>query len=45
MPVEFFGAEQPVDLAVVRVGVFQDGGDDMGLIRCVDGGVAAIGER
>ena len=38
MPVELFGAEQRVDLAVVRVGVFQDCGDDMGLIGGVDRG-------
>ncbi len=44
MPVEFFGAEQRVDLAVMRVGVLQDGGDDMGLIGGVDPGVAGVGE-
>jgi hypothetical protein len=42
--VEFFGAEQRVDLAVVRVGVLQDRRDDFGLIRCGDGGMVGIGE-
>ena len=30
--IEFLGADERVDLAVVRIGILQDGGDDVGLV-------------
>ena len=44
VPIEFFGAEQRIDLAVMRIGVLQDRRNDFGLIRGCDGGVANIGK-
>ena len=44
VPIELFGTEQRVDLAVMRVGVLQNRRNDFGLIGRGDGGVADIGE-
>jgi hypothetical protein len=43
--VEFLGPDQGIDLAVVRIGVLQNRGDDVGLVAADDGCVAAVAER
>ncbi|MDT7719833.1 MAG: hypothetical protein QOE94_844 [Mycobacterium sp.] len=44
IPIELFGTEQRIDLAIMRIGVLQDRRNHFGLIDRRDGGVTDISE-